>query len=203
MKKRVLPKYDGTHKTLFLQKSYREFILSNGEAVDRVLRYYYKDRPPSIHTMIRWAKDGLRKLPHERLPCLQEKTINLESIENFNDEDLCKTKWSSFYQDPEFWAKSAWRRLRRKSISKGYEFNITWEDLIPGDRCPVLGIKMKIGGGRGYESQKSSPSVDRFDNCKGYVKGNVRIISKRANSLKSDASIDELKSVIKYMRSSS
>lgn len=203
MMKRVFQVYDGTHKTLFLQKAYKDFILSNGDAIDRVLRYYYKDAPPTINTMIRWAKHGLRPMPEERMPPIAWGTDWHDPASEDDLASVDKSKWREIYEQPEFWAKVSWRRLRRKCLKDGYDFNITWDDLIPPKICPVLGIEMKIGGGRSYESQKISPSVDRFDNGKGYVKGNVRIISKRANSLKSDATIKELYAVIRYMKSSS
>ena len=38
----------------------------------------------------------------------------------------------------------------------------------------------------------NSPSLDRMDNSKGYVKGNVQVISHKANSMKFSASKDEL-----------
>lgn len=47
----------------------------------------------------------------------------------------------------------------------------------------------------------NSPSLDRIDNSSGYVKGNVHIISMRANRIKSDATLQELKSVVKYLDS--
>jgi hypothetical protein len=37
-----------------------------------------------------------------------------------------------------------------------------------------------------------SPTLDRIDNSKGYIVGNVWVISMRANRLKSDATVDEL-----------
>jgi hypothetical protein len=40
------------------------------------------------------------------------------------------------------------------------------------------------------------PSLDRIDNNKGHVKGNVRMISYRANVLKSDATVEELTLVL-------
>lgn len=44
-----------------------------------------------------------------------------------------------------------------------------------------------------------SPSIDRFDNALGYVKGNIRVISTRANLLKRDATVDEVRRLLAYM----
>jgi hypothetical protein len=46
----------------------------------------------------------------------------------------------------------------------------------------------------------SSYSLDRIDSDKGYVKGNVQVISYRANMLKSNASIEELEKVLNWMK---
>jgi repressor of nif and glnA expression len=52
--------------------------------------------------------------------------------------------------------------------------------------------------GDGYQTH-NSPTLDRICNGRGYVKGNVRVISWRANSLKRDANIEEIRSILKYM----
>ena len=46
-----------------------------------------------------------------------------------------------------------------------------------------------------------SPTIDRIDNTRGYVKGNISIISFRANKLKGDATIQEMYDILKYMES--
>jgi len=63
-------------------------------------------------------------------------------------------------------------------------------------RCPVFGYKfIKIGG-----RNNCSATLDRIDNTKGYAVGNVMWVSWRANRLKSDMSINELKQFIHFYR---
>jgi len=77
-------------------------------------------------------------------------------------------------------------RAKRKNIA----FNLTKEDMIFPEVCPILGIKLERR--KGYGSNYNSPSIDRIDNTKGYTKDNIQIMSRRANAMKSDASPEEL-----------
>mgnify|MGYP003335925705 CR=1 FL=1 len=90
--------------------------------------------------------------------------------------------------------KELLRYARERAQKKGLEFNITVDDIVIPDRCPILGYKLKQNKGK---SGKTSPSLDRIDNNKGYVKGNVRVISHRANSAKGDYTLKELKAIVK------
>lgn len=63
------------------------------------------------------------------------------------------------------------------------------------DCCPVFGVKFV----RHKKSHDYSPALDRFDPAKGYVKGNVVYISARANRIKYDASVEELKKVLAFV----
>ena len=73
------------------------------------------------------------------------------------------------------------------------------EDLWTGV-CPVFGTEMQYGmKGRGSDHLLSA-HLDRIDPSKGYVVGNVCWISGRANRIKYDATIEELKQIINYMR---
>ena len=82
---------------------------------------------------------------------------------------------------------------RRRAKKKSLEFSITLDDIIIPEYCPLLGIKLQLGGDGIFNM--SSPSLDRIDNSQGYVKGNVAVISLKANKLKSDLSLDELRSL--------
>lgn len=77
------------------------------------------------------------------------------------------------------------------------DFDLEMGDLVIPDSCPVLGIPIFHGDGT---HSNHSPSVDRFDNNKGYTKDNIKVISRRANCLKNDATIDELEAIVKYMK---
>lgn len=88
-----------------------------------------------------------------------------------------------------------WKGARQRAKAKGLPCTIGQEDIpaIPAT-CPVLGIP--IVDGRGSRRTNNSASLDRIVPKKGYVPGNIRIISHRANLLKSNASAEELALVL-------
>jgi hypothetical protein len=90
---------------------------------------------------------------------------------------------------------------KRRAQSKHLEFNIDTEYVrsLVVTHCPVLGIPLEWSRyrGNGKSNVAGSPSLDRIDPTKGYVKGNVWIISAKANRIKNDATHEELKLVAK------
>jgi hypothetical protein len=93
-----------------------------------------------------------------------------------------------------------WRNAKNRAKRIGVEFTIKQTDIVVPEFCPVLGLKLEFGHGKGTGFfSPHSPSVDRFDNSRGYVKDNIRVISWRANMLKHDATLDEMRKVLAYM----
>lgn len=79
---------------------------------------------------------------------------------------------------------------RNRAKRKGIEFNIDETDITIPEICPLLEIPIEYGTKSNYDR---SPSLDRIDNTKGYIKGNVWVISKKANAMKNSATFEELK----------
>lgn len=75
------------------------------------------------------------------------------------------------------------RSARSRSLKLNIPFNITIDDIIIPKFCPILGIELSHSEDR-KNGNMSSPSIDRINPSKGYIKGNIIVISCRANSLK-------------------
>lgn len=63
--------------------------------------------------------------------------------------------------------------------------------------CPVLGIPLVLGQGKLHDN---SPTLDRIIPELGYVKGNVKVISYKANRIKNNGTLADLEAVIRYMK---
>lgn len=91
-------------------------------------------------------------------------------------------------------------RCKYRAKKKGIPFNLTLEDIVIPDNCPVLGIPLDRAGIGEKGARPDSPSIDRISPELGYTKGNVRIISHRANTLKANATLEEMELVLSDLR---
>lgn len=94
-------------------------------------------------------------------------------------------------------------RCRRANIP----FSMSVDDLELPAKCPVLGITLVYDkpshyrkyGGSPMVAMESFPSIDRVIPELGYVSGNVRVISMRANRIKNDGTLEEHKKIVRYI----
>ncbi|GAA6622716.1 hypothetical protein NUACC26_085400 [Scytonema sp. NUACC26] len=91
-------------------------------------------------------------------------------------------------------------KARERVKLKNLEMDITENDIIIPDLCPMLGIPLISHRGKGIQSD-NSPSLDRIDPKLGYIKGNIHVISVRANKIKNDATTEELGLIYEYLKS--
>jgi len=93
------------------------------------------------------------------------------------------------------------RNARVRARKLGRKFSIGPEDVVIPKFCPALGIPLvtgTLGKGKRYARQDGAPSIDRIDSSKGYVKGNVVVVSWRANRLKNDATPEDMKKLVAF-----
>jgi hypothetical protein len=81
---------------------------------------------------------------------------------------------------------------KSRAKASGMEFTIGKEDIVLSERCALLDVEIDYSTDKGQGGSPHSPSLDRIDNSKGYVPGNVWVISRQANTMKSSASYEEL-----------
>jgi hypothetical protein len=84
-----------------------------------------------------------------------------------------------------------WNAAKQRAKKSGIPFEIAVEDVIIPERCPIFGFE--INTSERARMHPRSPSLDRIVPGKGYVSGNVWVISWQANRMKSDATPEQLR----------
>lgn len=111
-------------------------------------------------------------------------------ITNRSNNNLKKT--------PVGWCKKMIRQCKSKCKKRNIRFDITYLDLLdvfPKDgNCPVFKVPLELTGFSQYNA-----SVDKLKPELGYVKGNIAVISTKANSIKNNASADEIRRVANWL----
>lgn len=117
-----------------------------------------------------------------------------------------QAKYGEFFdgerlQDKDFLAVCKQKYRQKKALTKsvGHHFDVAFSEIIWNKVCPILGIELDYNAeGR----QENSPSFDRIDPEKGYIDGNVQIVSWRANRIKNDGTAEEHYLIWQYLSSS-
>lgn len=87
-------------------------------------------------------------------------------------------------------------KFRNKKANARCEFTIEFKDIQWNTHCPVLGMALDY---KAAKTQENSVSFDRLDPNKGYVPGNVFIISWRANRIKNDGNAEEHRLISNFL----
>ena len=144
----------------------------------------YKGQPCNKHpeNCTRWVINGC---------CIMCTREGLKPYRQRNAVKLAEKRKEWDVVNPE---KAMIQRARRRAKEMGLDFTLTPTDIVIPVNCPVLGIALS----RHDHDKDVSPSLDRIDNTKGYIQGNVVVVSFKANRIKNNATIDELRKVVDY-----
>lgn len=85
------------------------------------------------------------------------------------------------------------RGARRRSEQAGLPFDLKVSDIIIPDLCPVLQVPM-------VPKTRYAPTLDKREPSLGYVKSNVWVISKLANQMKSDSTLEEQRKFAEWVK---
>ena len=93
---------------------------------------------------------------------------------------------------------------KSRALRENIPFNIKEEDILIPKKCPILNIpltlKMPERGDKGNNIKNyDSPSLDKIIPSLGYVKGNIWVISYRANTIKNNCTFEEIEKLYKAL----
>jgi hypothetical protein len=126
-----------------------------------------------------------------RIKNIEKCTIYNREWKKNNPDKVNKNTGNWNVSNPEKYIISA---IKSRAKKQGISFDIDVTDINIPPKCPILNIPIvrEYKGAKNSGPRSMSPSLDRLDNTKGYVKGNVHIISNKANTMKSSATPEEL-----------
>lgn len=113
-----------------------------------------------------------------------------EYRKNWAKENKDKLAINSKKYQERYPEKKMLKASKQNAKARNLEHTITLEDIVIPEYCPYLGIKLTTK----VESTNvaSTVSLDRIDSSKGYISGNVQVISRLANQMKSNANKEQL-----------
>lgn len=88
---------------------------------------------------------------------------------------------------------------RHRAKTNGYPCTITLDDICQPDTCPVLGIPLDWNSS--VRANPNGPSLDKHVPELGYIPGNVSVVSRRGNMLKSDMTVEDAENVLRFLKS--
>jgi hypothetical protein len=79
------------------------------------------------------------------------------------------------------------------AATRGVEHSICIQDIPTPEFCCYLKLKLVYRENPGKKIRTfDTASIDRIDSTKGYIPGNIQIISDLANRMKQNATIDQM-----------
>jgi hypothetical protein len=122
--------------------------------------------------------------------CGKEITLTLDDFQRGDTYSCGCTQNPSFLTPKTAAENQLLASARYRAVHSGIPFSITLNDIAIPKYCPLLGLLLKTTKGR---LSNNSPTLDKIIPSKGYVKGNVWVISHKANRMKSDMSIFDMR----------
>jgi hypothetical protein len=89
--------------------------------------------------------------------------------------------------------KFLYKRAKARATARKQEFTIEESDCTIPQKCPVFDEPFIP------DDPDWAPSLDRLDSSKGYIKGNVAVVSRKANLIKNYGTATDHDKIAKWM----
>lgn len=118
-----------------------------------------------------------------------------KSVSEINREQYLKHYCGTFFKR----IKKSLYKIKERASKKGIEFSISLDSFEEITHCPLL-PERRFRFDSTRKDSGDSPSVDRIDSTKGYTVDNTWIISRRANTIKNNATLEEFEEIARNWR---
>ena len=192
------------NKVTWTQEMLNVLPSSRGEALASDLIYYFNGSLCKKHQHFcpRLTASGTchycyRERGRRRQRKLRDRTNDGKALPHADEKNSEKHRLSRSLE------QMLYNSAKQRAKNRGLEFNISVQDITIPDRCPIL--KMKLNKFWGSSQQNNTDranvvSLDRIDSLQGYVKGNILVVSYRANILKGNGTADEHRKIGNFLK---
>lgn len=151
-------------------------------------------KPCNVLRACRYVADNKQKAYETKLKRInKDRQAYLQKRKEYYRTNITKTQEYTDKNKAAFLYRGAKQRAKQQNL----EFDLVEFPSIP-KLCPVFLCPFNLSARK--KPDLYSPTLDRIDSNKGYINHNVRVISHRANVIKNDASKQEIKKLIDWIK---
>ena len=191
-----------------IREKAKQYYQDNKEKTSEKFKQYYQDNKASFKQYYQDNKEQIKEKAKQyrennkeqlREKGKQYRENNRERIKQYN-----KKIWHDVSHPAFFTRRLSAIKCRAKSRNIDFDLDAEYLKAIwPEDgKCPALGLPMKSGDRQtaSLSERNCFPSIDRIDNTKGYVKGNVHWVSLKANRIMNNGTPEEVMKVALFFQ---
>lgn len=145
----------------------------------------------------RICKGCLLSLSNSEFPVRKDRSGRLRPYCFSCSATIARVRYENHRRESPFKHKATRARSRAQSLGVPYDLDAEYLESIWTGICPVLSVPISLV--EKDRSDEFTAELDRFIPSKGYIKGNVCFLSRRANRLKNNVSSKELKQLLNWM----
>jgi hypothetical protein len=178
----------------------RLYYLANKEKINtRNLTWHAENKEQDDTTKGRYYDEHREEISEHRRVKFKEKDPEARKKTGQKYRETHKEEIRQYSVD--YWnahpEKMLFQNARTRAKAKGVPFSIDESDVFIPPVCPILGTPFQRGVPGDCEF---APSLDRVRPHLGYIKGNVAVISRKANTLKSYGTVEEHEKIVAWMK---